>query len=160
MLPSLCEALSAISAISAGHYYLMRIVVLLSHGNKRNKGNSLTRPMRSPFCYFCHFCGTISISCGKFFCPTEIKEIKEIQVSDVALGRPSASKLQGQELPKLKLAEISPANKKMSVGDGSVLLFVSPFWGDGNRPLGRFASRRRGSWGRRKGQVSLAPGRR
>ena len=150
-------------------------------------------PRRSTFCYFCHFCGTISISCGKFllsrshrlfhervflshgkngnlysalrslsaisaisaglllyhatgfstkeyFCPTEIKEIllparcealsaisalsaghyylmrivfycpdfycpaeiKEIQVSDVALGRPSASKLQGQELQKVK----------------------------------------------------------
>ena len=26
MLPSLCSALSAISAVSAGHYYLMRIV--------------------------------------------------------------------------------------------------------------------------------------
>ena len=26
MFPSLCEALSAISAISVGHYYLMRIV--------------------------------------------------------------------------------------------------------------------------------------
>ena len=32
----------------------------------------------------------------------EMKEIKEIQVSDVALGRPSASKLQGQELQKVK----------------------------------------------------------
>ena len=67
----LCEALSAISALSAGHYYLMRIV---------------------------------------FYCPAvigfaaslveEIKEIKEIQVSDVALGRPSASILQGKELPR------------------------------------------------------------
>ena len=73
MLPSLCAALSAISALSAGHYYLMHIV---------------------------------------FYCPAvigfaaslveEMKEIKEIQVSDVALGRPSASKLQGQELQKVK----------------------------------------------------------
>ena len=30
------------------------------------------------------------------------KEMKEIQVSDIALGRPSASKLQGQELQKVK----------------------------------------------------------
>ena len=57
-------ALSAISAISAGHYYLMRIV---------------------------------------FYCPTEIKEF---QVSDVALGRPSASKLQGQELQKIKVKNL------------------------------------------------------
>ena len=33
----------------------------------------------------------------------EMKEIKEIQVSDVALGRPSASKLQRQELQKVKI---------------------------------------------------------
>ena len=40
MLSSLCEVLSAISAISAGHYYLMRIVALLSQRNKhlRSKG--------------------------------------------------------------------------------------------------------------------------
>ena len=47
-----------------------------------------------------------------FYCPAvigfaaslveEIKEIKENQVSDVALGRPSASKLLGQELPKVE----------------------------------------------------------
>ena len=47
-----------------------------------------------------------------FYCPAvigfaaslveEMKEIKKIQVSDVALGRPSASKLQGQELQKVK----------------------------------------------------------
>ena len=30
LLPARCEALSAISALSAGHYYLMRIVLLLS----------------------------------------------------------------------------------------------------------------------------------
>ena len=70
LLPARCEALSALSALSAGHYYLMRIV---------------------------------------FYCPAVIgfaaslvEEIKEIQVSDVALGRPSASKLQGQELQKVK----------------------------------------------------------
>jgi len=40
--------------------------------------------------------------CPDFYCPAEIKEIKEIQVSDVALGRPSASKLQGQELAKVE----------------------------------------------------------
>ena len=49
LLPARCEALSAISAPSAGHYYLMRIVFLLSRShrlcrfarrrNKRNKGN-------------------------------------------------------------------------------------------------------------------------
>ena len=32
----------------------------------------------------------------------EMKEIKGIQVSDVALGRPSASKLLGQELQKVE----------------------------------------------------------
>ena len=47
-----------------------------------------------------------------FYCPAvigfaaslveEMKEIKEIQVSDVALGRPSASKLLGQELQKVE----------------------------------------------------------
>ena len=66
LLHSLSAAISAISALSAGHYYLMRIVFFLSHGNKRNQGNSLTRPMRSPFCHFCSFCGKIIISCGKF----------------------------------------------------------------------------------------------
>ena len=29
LLPSLCEALSVISAISVGHYYLMRIVFIV-----------------------------------------------------------------------------------------------------------------------------------
>ena len=38
--------------------------------------------------------------CPDFYCPAEMKEI---QVSDVALGRPSASKLQGQELQKVKI---------------------------------------------------------
>ena len=47
-----------------------------------------------------------------FYCPAvigfaaslveEMKEIKEIQVSDVALGRPSASKRQGQEFQEVK----------------------------------------------------------
>ena len=55
---TLGEAISVISAISVGHFYLMRKVLLLSHGNEGNKGNSLTRPKRSPFCYFCSFCGT------------------------------------------------------------------------------------------------------
>ena len=86
------------------NYYLMRIVALLSrfllsHGNKGNKGN-LHPPRRSHFCYFCHFCGTIIISCGKLYCPKEMKEVKEIQVSDVALGRPSTPILQGKELPR------------------------------------------------------------
>ena len=93
-------------------YYPTRIVVLLSRRNKGNKGNSLTRPMRSPFCSFCTFCGTLLSHADSFYCPAvigfaaslveEMKEIKEIQVSDVALGRPSASKLQGQELPKVE----------------------------------------------------------
>ena len=47
----------------------------MSRRNKRNKGNHVTLTLRSPFCHFCYFGGTISISCGKFFCPTEIKEI-------------------------------------------------------------------------------------
>ncbi|MDY6297427.1 MAG: hypothetical protein SPL50_03955, partial [Alloprevotella sp.] len=36
LLPARCEAISAISAISAGHYYFMHIVLFLSHGNKGN----------------------------------------------------------------------------------------------------------------------------
>ena len=39
--PSLGEALSAISAISVGHYYLMRIVLLLSHGKNGNLYSAL-----------------------------------------------------------------------------------------------------------------------
>ena len=62
---ALREILSALSDISSTseaakpmtveHYYLMRIVFLLSRRNEGNKGNSLTRPMRSPFCHFCSF---------------------------------------------------------------------------------------------------------
>ena len=36
------------------------------------------------------------------FAASLVEEIKEIQVSDVASGRPSASKLQRQELQKVK----------------------------------------------------------
>ena len=88
LLPSLCEALSALSALSAGHYYLMRIVFLLScshrlcrfacRRNKGNKGNLVTLTLRSPFCPFCSFCGTLLSHAESFYCPTEIKEIKEI----------------------------------------------------------------------------------
>ena len=46
--------------------------------------------------------GLLESRAESFYCPAEMKEIKEIQVSDVALGRPSASKLQGQELQKVK----------------------------------------------------------
>ena len=65
----------------------MRKVFLLSRSHRlcrfarrRNEGNkgNLHPPRRSTFCHLCPFCGTISISCGKFFCPTEIKEITEI----------------------------------------------------------------------------------
>ena len=100
--PARSEALSVISAISAGLllYHATGFSTkeyLLSHGhrlcrfarrrNKGNKGNSLTRPMRSTFCYFCHFCGTLlshadSIYCPDFYCPAEIKEIAEIIVPD------------------------------------------------------------------------------
>ena len=38
LLPARCEALSAISAISVGHYYPMRIV-FISRRNKGNQGN-------------------------------------------------------------------------------------------------------------------------
>ena len=58
MLPSLCEALSAISALSVG-LLVSHAESFLSHGNNGNNGNSLTRPMRSHFCYFCSFCGTL-----------------------------------------------------------------------------------------------------
>ena len=56
-----------LSALSAGNYYLMRIVFLLSrfllsHGNKRNQGNLVILTLRSPFCYFCPFCGTFIIN--------------------------------------------------------------------------------------------------
>ena len=74
LLPAQGAALSVISAISVGHYYLMRIVFYCPTQIKEIKEIFLL-PRRSRFCYFCHFCGTISISCGKFFCPTEIKEI-------------------------------------------------------------------------------------
>ena len=105
----------------------MRIELLLSHGhrlcrfarrrNKRNKGN-LHPPLRSPFCHFCSFCGTLLFHADNIYCPTvigfaaslveEMKEIKEILVSDVASGRPSASKLQGQELQKVKFLILRP----------------------------------------------------
>ena len=61
LLPSLGEALSAISA----GLLVSHAESFLSRRNKRNQGN-LNPPRRSTFCYFCHFCGTISISCGKF----------------------------------------------------------------------------------------------
>ena len=71
LLPARCAALSAISALSAGHYYLIRIVFYcpavigfaasLVEEIKEIKEIFLL-PRRSPFCYFCHFCGTISIS--------------------------------------------------------------------------------------------------
>jgi len=58
------EALSVISALSVGHYYLMRIVFLLSRShrlcrfarrrNKRNKGNLLA-PSAKPFLPFLLF---------------------------------------------------------------------------------------------------------
>jgi len=64
LLPARCEALSAISAISAGQLLPHADSILLSHRNEGNNGNSLTRPMRSPFCYFCYFCGTIITPCG------------------------------------------------------------------------------------------------
>ena len=76
-------ALSAISALSAGHYYLMRKV------------------------FYCPavigFAASLVEVIG--FAASlveEMKEKKEIQVSEVALGRPSAPKLQGQELQKVK----------------------------------------------------------
>ena len=31
--------------------------------------------MRSPFCHFCYFCGTLLSHADSFYCPTEIKEI-------------------------------------------------------------------------------------
>jgi len=62
------RSLSVISVISAGHYYLMHIVFLLSRchrlcrfARRRNQGNkgNLHPPLRSTFCYFCPFCGTL-----------------------------------------------------------------------------------------------------
>ena len=55
------EALSAISALSAGHYYLMHIVFLLSRFllSRRNKGNSRNYSYRPPRSSFCSFCGTL-----------------------------------------------------------------------------------------------------
>ena len=75
MLPSLCAALSVISDISVGLLVSHAESFLLSHGKNGNSRNYSYRPLRSSFC---SFCGTISISCGKYFCPAGIKEIKEI----------------------------------------------------------------------------------
>ena len=68
-------ALSAVSAISVGHYYLMRIV-FISHShrlcrfarrrNKRNKGNHVTLTLRSSFC---PFCGTLLSHADSFYFP-------------------------------------------------------------------------------------------
>ena len=58
MLPSLCEALSVISVLSVGHYYLMRIVFYCPTEIKEIKEIFLL-PRRSPFCHFCYFCGTL-----------------------------------------------------------------------------------------------------
>ena len=89
LLPSPCEAISAISVLSVlsvGHYYLMRIVFYCPTvigfaaslvEEKRNQGNLVTLTLRSPFCHFCSFCGTL-LSHAESFCPTEITEIKEI----------------------------------------------------------------------------------
>ena len=61
LLPSLCAPLSAISAISAGLKTCQLVgFVLLSQRNEGNKGYLVTLTLRSPFCYFCSFCGTIS----------------------------------------------------------------------------------------------------
>ena len=70
-------------------YYFVRIVFFCPTEIKEITEIKVTLTRRSTFCYFCHFCGTIIISCGKnFYCPTvigfaaslveEIKEIKEI----------------------------------------------------------------------------------
>ena len=101
------EVLSALSALSAGHYYLMHIVFYCPAEIKEIKEIMLPS--------LCAALSAISaISAGHyylmrivFYCPAVIgfaaslvEEIKEIQVSDVALGRPSASILQGKELPR------------------------------------------------------------
>ena len=56
LLPSPCEAISAISAISAGLKTCQLVgFVLLSQRNEGNKGNSLTRPTREAFLLFLLF---------------------------------------------------------------------------------------------------------
>ena len=101
-------------------YYTMRLAFprksIFVPRKERKEQKSLLRTARSTFCSFCSFCGTLLSHADSFYCPAvigfaaslveEIKEIKEIQVSDVALGRPSASKLQRQELQKVKLIKI------------------------------------------------------
>ena len=97
--------------------------VFLSHGNKRNNGNLVPSLCAALSAISALSVGRLVSHADSFYCPTvigfaaslvevigfaaslveEMKEIKEIQVSDVALGRPSASKLQGQELQKVKL---------------------------------------------------------
>ena len=80
---------------------------------ERKEQKSLLRTARSLSVISVISVGLLVSHADSFYCPTvigfaaslveEMKEIKEIQVSDVALGRPSASKLQGQELQKVKL---------------------------------------------------------
>ena len=67
-LPARCEALSAISALSAG-LLVSHAESFLSHGNKRNKGNLVTLTLRTPFCPFCSFCGTLLSHAESFYCP-------------------------------------------------------------------------------------------
>ena len=99
-MTSTSEVLSAISVISAGHYYHMRIVFLLSRRNEGNKGNLVTLTLRSHFCTFCYFCGTLLFHADSFYCPTEIKEIKEILLPSLCAALSAISAISsGRLLP-------------------------------------------------------------
>ena len=115
------KALSAISAISAGHYYLMRIVFLLSRFllSRRNKGNSRNYSYSPLRCSFCSFCGTllslahsILLSRSHRLCrfarrsrrlaASLVEEIKEIMLSSLcaALSAISAISAGNKHLPR------------------------------------------------------------
>ena len=97
-MTSTSEVLSALSALSAGHYYLMRIVVLLSRSHrlchervflshrKNGKNGNLCSALRSLSVISVisvgqYYLMRIVFYCPDFYCPAEIKEIAEIIVT-------------------------------------------------------------------------------
>jgi len=89
MLPSLCEAISALSALSAGHYYLMRIVVYCPDFYCPAEIKEIAeiivtdpREVLSAISVGHYYLMQIVFYCPDFYCPAEIKEIAEIIVTD------------------------------------------------------------------------------
>ena len=80
LLPARCEAISAISALSAGHYYLMRIVFYCPNFYCPAEIKEIFVPTREAFLLFLQFLRDLKHASGLdlFYYPKEMKEIKEI----------------------------------------------------------------------------------